>query len=159
VGDLSSRHPRQPAKHLLSRRVTATCVSVCKQTEAVQCLRLVAVAGFVVVQSCGGYAEHRPSRAGVPASNSRDPIASRPAGEGRLTSSFNVTVVRDRLAACWWGPRRGAVRGMSSFREAFHESAPELVQSGNVERYAQVRRGAPGRIRTCAPASGGREKA
>ena len=50
----------------------------------------------------------------------------------------------------------GAARGMSSFHEPFHDGGSEVVHSGYTKRYAQVKRGAPGRIRTCAPASGDR---
>jgi hypothetical protein len=57
---------------------------------------------------------------------------------------------RRRQAEC------GAGRGMSSLHGTFHEGASEVVHRGDAERYAQVRRGAPGRIRTCAPASGDR---
>ena len=73
-----------------------------------------------------------------------------------LTSAFRLFVVVDRLASMRSGPRRGAVRGMSSFHESFHENASDVVHRGDAERYMQVKRGAPGRIRTCAPASGDR---
>jgi hypothetical protein len=42
------------------------------------------------------------------------------------------------------------------FNKSFHEGASEVVHSGDSERYAQVKCGAPGRIRTCATASGDR---
>ena len=54
------------------------------------------------------------------------------------------------------GRGSGAARGMSSFHEAFHGNASNVVQSGDAALYMQLRRGAPGRIRTCAPASGDR---
>jgi hypothetical protein len=45
---------------------------------------------------------------------------------------------------------------MSSFHERFHEGGSEVLHGGDAERYAQVKRGAPGRIRTYATASGDR---
>jgi len=86
---------------------------------------------------------------GVPASNSCGPA---PAADEVRAADQRFQGVRGRRPApsTRSSPRRGAVRGMSSFHEAFHGSASEPVHSRDSGRFMQVKRGAPGRIRTCA---------
>jgi hypothetical protein len=91
----------------------------------------------------------------VLASNTRDRLVWL-ATFGALTSAFATYRLSNRLTAC--GGIRAVERfvEMSSFHKSVHESASDLVHGGDAERYRQVKRGAPGRIRICAPASGDR---
>ena len=99
--------------------------------------------------------EYRPGQAVVLPSNRRDTYLvadelQRP--DQRIKDGHGP-----RPARCMrWDPRCGVVRGMSSFHESFNEDASDVVHSANAQRYTQVERGAPGRIRTYATASGDR---
>ncbi len=126
--------------------------SIAIPDSSTDCSRAVARSHF---QHGRVHVEHRPAQAGVLASNSR---GTAPAADEvrRAHQRFQGIVLAGRLAARQLDPARGVVRGMSSFHQAFHGSASNIVQSGDAELYMQVKRGAPGRIRTYATASGDR---
>ena len=81
--------------------------------------------GVDILRSCGGHAEHRPSRADVLASNS---CGAAPAiGEVQCADQcFHGFRGRRSASSTPSNPRRGAGRGMSSSHKAFHEGASEL---------------------------------